>query len=132
MSALYGPRVIERGKRPRYHARLEARFVASRGENASCGDRITMGRDPLARELRFEGHACLLCRASADLACEALTGKTDADAARSIDAFLRALSTGDFRDLETLEDLAAARAVPIRLGCVRLPWETVAKLVGEA
>lgn len=132
MSSLYGARVIERGKHPRYQAGLEARFVASRGENASCGDRITMGRDPLARELRFEGRACLLCRASADLACEALTGKAEPEAARVIDAFLRALVTGDFGELEGLADLAAARAVPVRLGCVRLPWETSAKLVREA
>lgn len=132
MSALYGARVIERGKHPRFRADLEARFVVSRGENASCGDRITMGRDPLTRELRFEGRACLLCRASADLACEALSGKTDAEAATLIDSFLRALETGDFRALEGLEPLAAARSVPVRLGCVRLPWETSAKLVGEA
>lgn len=131
MSTLYGAHVIERGKRPRYQASLDARFVVSRGENASCGDRITMGRDPLARELRFEGRACLLCRASADLACEALSGKTEAGAALVIDAFLRALTTGDFTALEGLEALSAARAVPVRLGCVRLPWETVAKLVRE-
>ncbi len=132
MSTIYGARVIERGKRPRHQGELEARFVVSRGENASCGDRITMGRDPLAREVRFDGRACLLCRASADLACEALDGKTEPEAARLIDAFLRALTTGDFTSLEGLEALAAARAVPVRLGCVRLPWETVAKLVGEA
>lgn len=131
MSTLYGARVIERGKRPRYQDSLEARFVVFRGENASCGDRITMGRDPLTRELRFEGRACLLCRASADLACEALSGKTEPEAAHVVEAFLGALTTGDFADLEGLEALAGARVVPVRLGCVRLPWETVAKLVRE-
>lgn len=126
LDALYEQQVRARGKMPRFRRPPGPGVVTAVGDNPLCGDRIALAWCPATGALSFEGRACLLCVASADLACEHAAGRLPRAHA---EAFLAALASGDFGALPpALGTFAAARDVPVRLGCVRLPWETLLRI----
>ncbi len=127
LDALYKQQVLARGKVPQFRRPPEPGAVTAVGDNPLCGDRITLAWSPASGALSFEGRACLLCVASADLACEHAAGRPLLRA--HAEGFLAALASGDFGALPpSLGAFAAARGVPVRLGCVRLPWETLQRV----
>lgn len=130
LRALYRSSLGARGKAPRYRGLsgdAGARLVEA--ENPVCGDRLTLevGETIAGLTLRFDGHACLLCVASVDHLAEAVEGASRAVARERVRRFLDALDTGDREKLASLnvDALLEARAWPIRVACVRLPWRAL-------
>lgn len=137
--ALYKETLLARGKAPSHRGAPEGFAThTARGENAVCGDRVLMALDLRTGRVRFSGHACLLCTASADVCAELTTGLSREARATLVASFLSALARpsgespaddGDFAAMPSvLSAFSEVRNWPIRLGCVRLPWETIAKL----
>ncbi|MEC4272541.1 iron-sulfur cluster assembly scaffold protein [Adlercreutzia sp. R25] len=107
-------------------ARAGRRVLEAKGDNPFCGDeievRITCAADEkgdmLIEQARFDGYACNLCLASADVLMERVEGMTAAQAA----------SLG-FEDLcRWLGGLTVGRT---RKGCVELPLNVLARALAQ-
>jgi len=113
VTALYGDVVLERFRHPRHFGALTAPDASHEDVNPLCGDRLRVelrlggeAGGSLA-EVRFQGDACAIAIASADLLAEMAEGRTAREAGR----------IGQ-------EDILGALRTTIRssrLGCVTLP-----------
>jgi nitrogen fixation NifU-like protein len=117
---LYGGVILERFRHPRHFGELPGADAVHEDVNPLCGDRIRVelrlgaGRD--IETVRFQGDACAIATASADLLAEMVEGRPVSDALR----------------LER-EALLAALGAPIRasrLGCVSLPLAVLRGALG--
>ena len=112
MPAIYGDVIVDRFRHPRRKGSLDHPHASHEDVNPLCGDRIRMevrlaeGRPTLAA-VRFQGDACAIAVASADLLAEMAEGKTPADVARI--------------DRPVLVAALQATIRPSRLQCVGLP-----------
>ncbi|MFO0677303.1 MAG: hypothetical protein U0169_12275 [Polyangiaceae bacterium] len=124
----------------RRHGSFGLPFGANRKateSNAACGDRIevalrTTGPDdaPVVEATGFSASACLLCLASATLLAETLPSP-GIDARKIVRETLAWLGTAE--EPEPFGGLAPFRVVaevPVRLGCVRLPWLAARSALG--
>jgi nitrogen fixation NifU-like protein len=117
---LYGGVILERFRRPRRFGELPGADAVHEDVNPLCGDRLRVevrlgpGRDIEA--VRFQGDACAIATASADLLAEMVEGRPASEALRlERDALLAALG-------------APIRAS--RLGCVALPLAVLRGALG--
>ena len=100
-----------------------------RKKKAVCGDQIDLSlrlRDGTVDAIGFTGRGCSISQASASMLCEAVTGRSDADAQRLAEQF-RAMLQGEDQgvDLGDLEALRGVRAYPVRVKCATLPWNAL-------
>lgn len=143
LADLYREIIVEHGRHPRNHGRLEGDAVVSReGYNPLCGDRLTLfvevEGDRVAR-VAFVGEGCAISTASASLLTEAVAGHTVAEAEAMFQAFRHALITPDddealveAADLGELSALMGVRAYPMRIKCATLAWHTLHEALAEA
>jgi nitrogen fixation NifU-like protein len=117
---LYGGVILERFRHPRHFGELPGADAVHEDVNPLCGDRLRIElRLGPAREVeavRFQGDACAIATASADLLAEMVEGRPVEDALR----------------LER-DALVAALGAPIRasrLGCVSLPLAVLRGALG--
>jgi nitrogen fixation NifU-like protein len=122
MGALYGDVILERYRHPRRQGELDVPDAAHEDVNPLCGDRIRMevrlgGRPPRVEAVRFQGDACAIAVASADLLAEMVEGRPLTEAGRVDQAAL----------------VAALGAVirPSRLACVALPLSVLRVALGH-
>ena len=113
MTALYGDVVLDRFRRPHHRGRLDRPDGVAEDVNPLCGDRIRMeiqldpGPGRVVGAVRFQGDACAIAVASADLLAELAEGRPAGDAERI--------------DREAVLALLGASVRPARLACVTLP-----------
>jgi len=117
---LYGGVILERFRHPRHFGDLPGADAAHEDVNPLCGDRLRielrLGADRDVETVRFQGDACAIATASADLLAEMVEGRSVSDALRvERDALLAALG-------------APIRAS--RLGCVSLPLAVLRGALG--
>lgn len=129
---LYQEVLLQHSRRPRNFGPLEGATHRAEGLNALCGDEVTVElavEDGVVREVKFHGHACAICTASASILTMEVAGQPAEEA--------RALA-GDFRKLATtgepsgavaghtrLEVMGSVHQFPQRVKCATLPWETL-------
>lgn len=134
---LYQQTIIALAKRAREQPRLEAPDLTATVDNPLCGDRITLDITLEGERIDKVGHktrGCLLCEASACLIVDHASGTGIGD----LEEKARALVQG-FRDQDQaladlwpeLDTLAPARRYKSRLDCVTLPFQALAKALGE-
>ncbi|AIV62210.1 Fe-S cluster assembly sulfur transfer protein SufU [Burkholderia pseudomallei] len=131
-STLYQELIVEHKRAPRRFGKLAEPTHEARGHNPQCGDdlkvqlRIEGGR---IGDIRFDGHGCAICIASASMMTEAVIGR-DVDAARALQQRFRAVLTGqaehDEAYLGKLSSLVAVRRYPSRIKCALLGWHALA------
>lgn len=115
MAALYGDVILDRFRRPRRLGGLDAPDGTYEDVNPLCGDRIRMevrlgrGTDPEIEAIRFQGDACAIAMAAADLLAEMVEGRPSREAAGI--------------DRQTLLGALHAEIRPSRLNCVTLPLD---------
>jgi nitrogen fixation NifU-like protein len=139
---LYQEIILDHGRRPRNHRRLEAFDGAAEGDNPMCGDRISVQveRDAAGRlkDIGFQARGCAICIASGSLMTELCKGHASdevhalADAARQL-ARTGAAPHGEgwMADaLERLEPLSGVAAFPSRVKCATLAWHTLEAAMG--
>ena len=129
---LYSETIRERSRAPRHAGRPAAFEREARGDNPMCGDRVTVyvrGSDELVLEAGFEARGCELTKASADLMCDAVVGRSGAEVRALAAAVDRLALTGECgcgdAGLVGLKALGAVHEYPSRVRCVTLPWSAL-------
>lgn len=117
---LYGGVILERFRHPRHFGELPGADAVHEDVNPLCGDRLRvelrLGADREIETIRFQGDACAIATASADLLAEMVEGGSVPDALRlERDALVTALG-------------APIRAS--RLPCVALPLAVLRGALG--
>lgn len=119
-ASLYGGVILDRFRHPRHFGEVPGADVIHEDVNPLCGDRLRVqirhGSGGALEAVRFQGDACAIATASADLLAELVEGRLDAEAL----AVERAA-------------LLAALDAPIRasrLGCVSLPLAVLRGALG--
>lgn len=131
VDALYQDVVVEHKRAPRNFGTLAAPTHRARGHNPQCGDDLSVelevARDRICA-IRYHGHGCAICIASASMMSEAIQGHTVAES-RELQRRFRAVLTGqaeaDPAQLGKLVSLAGVRRYPSRIKCALLGWHAL-------
>ncbi|MCX6119447.1 MAG: SUF system NifU family Fe-S cluster assembly protein [Proteobacteria bacterium] len=145
-SELYQRVILDHNRNPRNYGELTQFDYFARGFNPICGDRLTVffsvenrGGNELQEieafrsheilsQMRFISNSCALCRASASIMTEVLTGNPIGKCLNIFQDFMDFIQT-EARDevKEPIGDLKAFSEIyrfPARRKCVSLPWKT--------
>lgn len=134
---LYQEIILDHNKRPRHYGVPDGYTQKAEGYNPLCGDKIEVFvtvESGYIQAVHFEAASCAICKASASMMTEALTGKT-LEAAQVIADRVHVLLTDDSeRPADLTEDgaiaaLAGVRKFPARIKCATLPWHAYGKAV---
>lgn len=133
LQELYRDVLVDYYKDQTWQGRLDPHDVHAHGVNPVCGDEVelTVRLDAgKVADIRYGGHGCVISRASVAMLCEALDGRTLAEARRLAGAFKAfMLDKGPADDLpEALSEtaaLAGVRKFPLRVKCALLGWNTL-------
>jgi nitrogen fixation NifU-like protein len=138
---LYQDIILDHNKRPRHYGALADYTHTAEGYNPLCGDKMEVFliiNDGQIDSVQFEAACCAICKASASIMTEALTGKS-LDEVEAVYARMSELLTAKEEieaDLSVdgeIAALAGVRNFPARIKCATLPWHTYeAALLGEA
>ncbi|MFH2204730.1 MAG: Fe-S cluster assembly sulfur transfer protein SufU [Elusimicrobiota bacterium] len=114
--------------------------IRAHGANPTCGDEIKITivrRGDVIEGIRFAGHGCVISQASSAMMCEAVEGRTTAEARGFVAAF-RAMMVENLpadrlpEALGELEALEGVRKFPIRVKCALLSWITLLQGLDDA
>lgn len=127
---LYKEQILALSKNPAHKTALEVNQEQLYGRNPLCGDEIRLD----LKQRRFDGYACALCTASAELLCTILEERPAAEGeerslAEKILTILKNPSHQEWEKSEfsMLKPLLSAHHFPSRLECIYLPWKILAK-----
>ena len=136
---LYQDIILDHNKRPRHYGALADYTHTAVGYNPICGDKLTiflvLNGDHI-EAVQFEAACCAICKSSASMMTEVLTGKTLAEAEAAFKRVADLLSTelnleADLSVDGEIAALAGVRKFPARIKCATLPWHTyIAALKG--
>lgn len=133
---LYQEVILEHGRRPRNHRRLDNATHRARGDNPMCGDRLelflTLADDHI-QDAAFQARGCAISIASGSLMTDAVRGRSRAEAKALAKAFGALVKSGvcpecDAALAEPLGRLSALSGVhefPSRVKCATLAWQTL-------
>lgn len=128
---LYQEVVVDHKRSPRNFGALPEPTHRARGDNPQCGDDLEVSlrvAEGQVRDIRFTGHGCAICIASASMMTEAVRGH-DVDTARQLQQRFRAVLTGQMDPeaarLGKLISLAGVRRYPGRIKCALLGWHAL-------
>jgi nitrogen fixation NifU-like protein len=139
---LYQEIILDHGRRPRNHRRLQQFDGAAEGDNPLCGDRISVQvrREASGRlaEIGFQARGCAICIASGSLMSELCTGHTPAEVHALADAARTLAKTGSAppaegwlaEALDRLAPLSGVAGFPSRVKCATLAWHTLESALG--
>lgn len=129
---LYQEVLLQHSRRPKNQGPLEAPTHRAEGNNALCGDEITIElrvADGVVEALQFQSSACAICTASASImTCEAV--KLAESRVYELAAGFRKLATDGTSNTATagrpaLEVMGTIHRFPQRVKCATLPWDTL-------
>jgi len=130
---LYRDVLMDYFRDPEYRGAVPDPDLGAHGVNPVCGDQLELtlrtGCGGIV-SARFDGHGCVISQASAAMMCEALEGRTLAQA-RELAARFKGfiLEKGPIEDLpEAMEEVRALEGVrrfPARIKCALLGWNTL-------
>ncbi|MCX8132540.1 MAG: SUF system NifU family Fe-S cluster assembly protein [Roseococcus sp.] len=130
---LYQEVILDHGRRPRNHLRLDPCDASARGDNPMCGDRVELflrfAPDGRIARAAFLGRGCAVSQASASLLTETVPGLTPAEA-KALAARLREMARTGARDESTealarLSALSGVHEFPSRVKCATLAWHAL-------
>lgn len=135
---LYQEIVVEHKRAPRNFGSLAAPTHKARGHNPQCGDTLAVELDlkeGKLSDIRFSGHGCAICIASASMMTEAVRG-AEVAAAQDMQQRFRAVLTGQLDPEEAhlgkLVSLAGVRRYPSRIKCALLGWHALMHALNDA
>ncbi|MEZ7843861.1 MAG: SUF system NifU family Fe-S cluster assembly protein [Opitutales bacterium] len=127
---LYQDIILDHNKRPRHYGALADYTHTAEGYNPICGDKLTiflvLNGDHI-EAVQFESACCAICKSSASMMTEVLTGKTLAEAEVAFKRVADLLSTelnleADLSVDGEIAALAGVRKFAARIKCATLPW----------
>jgi len=129
---LYQEVILDHCKRPRNFGSLPDATATVKGDNPSCGDEVELAvklTPQTIESLKFTGHGCAICMASASLMTVKMRGKSRGEARTTIEAFRNMLTAPEpgepppyFGDLLVF---SAVRRFPQRVKCATLAWRAL-------
>jgi cysteine desulfurase/selenocysteine lyase len=134
---LYQQVILDHGRHPRNHRRLEAFDGTAEGDNPMCGDRIAVwvrhDGDGRLNEVTFQARGCAICIASGSLMTELCQGHAPDEIAALSRAARQLARSGAAPEadgwlaeaLDRLAPLAGVAAFPSRVKCATLAWHTL-------
>jgi nitrogen fixation NifU-like protein len=132
LEELYQEIILDHSKRPRNFGPLPDATVTVKGDNPSCGDEVELAvkLSPEAIDaVKFTGHGCAICMASASLMTIKVKGRARDEAAAMIRTFRDMLVLAEEPEIpESFGDLqvfAAVRRFPQRVKCATLAWRAL-------
>ena len=134
---LYQSIIVDHNKNSRNYGTLPLPAKKAEGVNALCGDRVQVYvrvTDGFLSAIKFEAAACAICRASASLMTEALSGKAVSDLRNQRQIVERLLSGRASDKLSANKELSALSGIhqfPSRINCALLPWQTLEDALSE-
>ena len=136
--SFYNEILIDHNLYPGHKHDLPDADMEMRGYNPTCGDDITMKlkvKNGVIVEGAFQGSGCAISQASADMMLDLVIGKTQEEALRLSDIFLRMIKgTANEDEIEELEEAASLQDVshmPARVKCAVLGWHTMERMFDE-
>lgn len=113
--AFYNEILIDHNMHPGHKHDLPDADVEMRGYNPSCGDDITMKlklADGVVVDGAFQGSGCAISQASADMMLDLVIGKSEEEALRLADIFLRMIKgTASEEEIDELEEAGVLQDV---------------------
>ena len=129
---IYQEVILDHCKRPRNFGPLPDATAIVKGDNPSCGDEVELAVKLTPQNieaLKFTGHGCAICMASASLMTVKMRGKSLDEARSTIEAFREMLTAPEpseppphFGDLMVF---SAVRRFPQRVKCATLAWRAL-------
>ena len=122
--------LIERYKKPRNRGTSDPVDLKECGHNPYCGDTVNLSlaldRTQI-KDIKFEGHGCVLCLVSADMMASAVTGRSIDTALGLIEQFRQTIVEQKPlpASLAKLSILQGVSQYPSRVKCVTLAWHTL-------
>lgn len=139
LQEIYQEVLLAHNEHPNCFCSLNDANRQAEGKNPLCGDEITVYiriKGDKVDTVTFTGQGCAICKASASIMTEALTGKTLEEAQKEAEAFIALLNDETLPIPDNLgerEALLGVRKFPARLKCATLAWHTFLKaLSGQA
>lgn len=136
--SFYNEILIDHNLHPGHKHDLPDADMEMRGYNPTCGDDITMKlkvQDGVIVDGAFQGSGCAISQASADMMLDLVIGKTQEEALRLSNIFLRMIKgTATEDEIEELEEAASLQDVshmPARVKCAVLGWHTMERMFDE-
>ncbi len=134
MRDLYQQVILDHGRQPRNHRRMERFSATARGDNPMCGDRcqIWLAYDGARiADVSFEARGCAISVASGSLMTEVVRGRSAPDARQLFAQFRDMVRSGACpvcadEALERLVPLAGVHEYPSRIKCATLAWHALA------
>lgn len=133
---LYREILNEHNLNPLHKKPLPGATCVLDGVNPSCGDNIKLSlkvQDGKIEDASFTGSGCAISQASCDMMIDLILGKSEDEAKRLCEVFMRMI-TGTVTDeeLESLDEAAALQDIakmPARVKCAELGWRTMRKML---
>ena len=136
--AFYNEILIDHNMHPGHKHDLPDADVEMRGYNPSCGDDIIMKlklADGVVVDGAFQGSGCAISQASADMMLDLVIGKSEEEALRLADIFLRMIKgTASEEEIDELEEAGVLQDVshmPARVKCAVLGWHTLEQMLDK-
>lgn len=137
---LYQDLILDHGRKPRNHRKIEGATATADGDNPLCGDKCTVYAtldENQISDISFEGKGCAISQASASLMTQAVKGQSAQQAQHLFDLLQKMVkdqaSSAELDELGKLAALSGVKEFPMRVKCATLPWHTlVAALNNQA
>ena len=136
--AFYNEILIDHNMHPGHKHDLPYADVDMRVYNPSFGDDITMKlklADGVVVDGAFQGSGCAISQASADMMLDLVIGKSEEEALRLADIFLRMIKgTASEEEIDELEEAGVLQDVshmPARVKCAVLGWHTLEQMLDK-
>lgn len=119
MDELYREYLLDHYKNPKNFGELKNPDIHKHDNNPLCGDDIEIfakidgKKDEKISEIRFKGHGCVICMASASILMDEIEGKKLKD--------IQKMETSDMLKLLGIE------LTPTRIKCMMLPLKALQK-----
>ena len=122
--------LLERYKKPRNRGISDPVDLKECGHNPYCGDTVNLSialdRTQI-KDIKFEGHGCVMCLVSADMMTSAVKGKSIDEALSMVEQFRQTIVEQKPlpATLAKLSILQGVSQYPSRVKCVTLAWHTL-------
>lgn len=132
---LYQEMIVDHGRNPRNHRKMEGWTHEQQQFNPLCGDQVTLWlkiEDGVIVDASFEAIGCVISKASASMMTESIIGKPISYALDLCLRFDQALITGVMDEgMEDLNCLCGIFQHPSRFKCATLAWRALLSILDQ-
>ena len=137
--SFYNEILTDHNLHPEFKHDMDGATVTLEGVNPSCGDDIILSlkvEDGVIKDGAFTGDGCAISQASADMMLGLVIGKTEEEALKLGDIFMRMIrGEASDEEIDSLEESQALRDIahmPARVKCAVLGWHTMEEMLRGA